>query len=425
MKPTVIKKYLKSYAEPEVQVIDRAINSNEEKSWDCVVCIPLLAEADNLKTLIAGLKRASRTLRLLVIFIINQKDSSPFDFFESNQKVWDLLCEPACHRVLRVDNHNILTTNLDGLDIIAIDRFSKGRRFPEKKGVGLARKIICDVASSLIYRGVVKSPWIFTTDGDAIVSEDYFVSIYTLKSDQTSAYVVDFVHRAPYSNDPFEKKAIQLYDRFLHFYVDGLRFADSPYAFQTVGSTMVVHAKHYCAVRGFPKRDAGEDFYLLNKLAKTGSVQPATCQPIELQGRVSYRVPFGTGASVGQISELLRSQKNYEVYDPKSFMFLKIWLELAVRALEHGNWVKLFEDLIEEFAAQGLKIARSSLERLIEQLDLESGFKDIYQKSPDCHQRVKHFHTWFDAFRTLKFVHAVRDQLLPPVSIERISSAPF
>ena len=64
----------------------------------------------------------------------------------------------------------------------------------------------------------------------------------------------------------------RLYEYSLRYYVAGLTYAQSPYAFHTIGSTMAVNAEHYASVRGFPRREAGEDFYLLNKLAKVGSV---------------------------------------------------------------------------------------------------------------------------------------------------------
>ena len=56
-----------------------------------------------------------------------------------------------------------------------------------------------------------------------------------------------------------------------------MKYARSPYAFHTIGSTMAVSANHYAKVRGFPKREAGEDFYLLNKLAKVKTLGAQGC----------------------------------------------------------------------------------------------------------------------------------------------------
>ena len=45
---------------------------------------------------------------------------------------------------------------------------------------------------------------------------------------------------------------------------------------------------------GFPRRNATEDFYILNKLAKVGSIARLAGTPVILEGRLSDRVPIGT-----------------------------------------------------------------------------------------------------------------------------------
>ena len=66
----------------------------------------------------------------------------------------------------------------------------------------------------------------------------------------------------------------------LRYYVAGMKYARSHLThFHTIGSTMAVRASYYAKVRGFPKREAGEDFYLLNKLAKVGTVLELEASP--------------------------------------------------------------------------------------------------------------------------------------------------
>ena len=79
------------------------------------------------------------------------------------------------------------------------------------------------------------------------------------------------------------------------YFQRGLAWARSPYAFHTVGSTMVVHALCYAQVRGVPRRRAGEDFYLLGKLSKlrplvrlTRRPRPASQSPVRA-GAVRHR----------------------------------------------------------------------------------------------------------------------------------------
>ena len=116
-----------------------------------------------------------------------------------------------------------------------------------------------------------------------------------------------------------------------------MNFAGSPYAFHTIGSTMAVSAVHYAKVRGFPKREAGEDFYLLNKLAKVGSVLELDVGTddgaIEIDSRRSDRVPFGTGAAVNKITGLADPVREFQFYDPEVFGLLKTWATEPARGL--------------------------------------------------------------------------------------------
>ncbi len=85
--------------------------------------------------------------------------------------------------------------------------------------------------------------------------------------------------------------AQQLYDCSLNYYVDGQAWAGSPWAFHTIGSTLVINAEHYAIARGFPQREAGEDFYLLNKLGKIGKeISRLDSKPVALTTRQSDRV---------------------------------------------------------------------------------------------------------------------------------------
>ena len=56
----------------------------------------------------------------------------------------------------------------------------------------------------------------------------------------------------------------------------------SIYGFTALGSTMVIGASTYAAVRGFPKKNAGEDFYMLNKIRKLAHIKAVAGTPIEI-----------------------------------------------------------------------------------------------------------------------------------------------
>ena len=110
-------------------------------------------------------------------------------------------------------------------------------------------------------------------------------------------------------------RATALCEIRLRYLQRGLQWANSPYAFHAVGSSMAVHALSYAQVRGVPKRQAAEDFYLLGKLSKLRPLARVRGAPVRIRSRVSSRVPFGTGA---ETAKLTRGDA-LELYHPDCF----------------------------------------------------------------------------------------------------------
>jgi hypothetical protein len=234
-----------------------------------------------------------------------------------------------------------------------------------------------------------------------------------------SALVYPYRHVGGEGTDKAEvERATRLYELSLHWYVAGLKFAGSPYAFHTVGSTLAVDAASYASVRGFPRRDAGEDFYLLNKLAKVGAVRELEpgpdCLPIEIESRRSDRVPFGTGAAVNAITRLPDPARDFRFYHPGVFGLLGAWLR---------SWPAIQASGSHDFA-QHVPLAPSPLRSaLLEGLvALKTGraLDHAFRHSSDPAGFTRQMHTWFDAFRTLKLVHFLRDHGLPSVDFSRL-----
>ncbi len=177
-------------------------------------------------------------------------------------------------------------------------------------GVGGARKIGCDVALSLWRHGVVRSPWLHNTDADAELSPDH-----VRPPSQTSGAVCHaFRHQG--SESPLHTGHL-LYEIHMRLFVCGLMKAKSPFAFHTIGSTISVHAVTYAQVRGFPKRDAGEDFHFLNKVRKVAPVSQRCHPTVTLKIRESNRTPFGTAISAQEIIQ--QGVSNFTVPHPHQF----------------------------------------------------------------------------------------------------------
>lgn len=390
MKLGVIQKYLDGYAETEAQV---AFDTDQQ--WDHVVCIPACEEADNLVATLKTMSQARGADLALVIIVVNGRMSAAAHVHQSNEQTLMQLRDYGVE-----EGHAISWGVLNGMSLLVVDRASTDRWLPPKQGVGLARKIAGDMALALIHRGTVKSDWIRCTDADVQVPKDYFEQLAGA-IEGASAAITPFVH-VP-EGDDIQQKAMGLYDAYLQAYVDGLTHAGSPYAFHTIGSQISIAAQSYAIVRGIPKRLAGEDFYLLNKLAKVGRVHSLSGDRVRVRGRLSDRVPFGTGAALQEISAALRDGSPVRSYDSRVFEGVGHWL----RALK----VFVEEPDVDRLKSEVRSVADPLGSALFDTLNTMGAFDAAAKASaqvsgPLLHRRLME---WNDAFRTLKLVHGLRD----------------
>jgi len=309
-------------------------------------------------------------------------------------------------------------------DVLLVDRFSEAYKLPTKGGVGHARKVGVDLAASLIHRRRICSSWIHCTDADVQLPESYFSCIDQKNniSLKNAALIYPFHHNDDEGNAKNREVilATQLYELSLRYYVAGMRFAGSPYAFHTIGSTMAVNADHYARVRGFPKRAAGEDFYLLNKLAKVGSVLELgagpDCKPIVIESRRSDRVPFGTGAAVNKITDLADPVKDFRFYHPVVFELLQLWLQSLTTIWESGSSDLTVSIFALKTGDPDQSRKRQALLDGLKKIKTGQALEHAFRQSKNPEQFARQMHTWFDAFRTLKLIHHLRDFHQPNIS---------
>lgn len=375
-----ISKYLKNYAEKEIS-FSKAIS----KKFDACVVVPAHREDEYLFQFLSSLKLASKNRSILCILVLNGKESEQ-DF---HQKIL-----------------NKLEASLfSEFQLFIVDRATGKNIFSDKEGVGLARKIGCDLALQLIVENKILSPWIRCSDADVLLPSDYFDDPNFSKS--TSAFHYSFFHQPENSHI---QDALSVYEESLNYYLWGLNFANSAYAFHSVGSTIGIHYEKYAEVRGFPKVEAGEDFYVLNKLAKVGRIEISPTSPICISGRASDRVPFGTGAGIQKILETWQDKKEFCFYHPEIFLGLKVWLqELAL--CEQNISIEDLKSRLENQAPIG-----SQCIEVAEQLGLFEALRRLPLKPHSPPINREHLRTWFDGFKTLKFLHCFRDLHRPSIS---------
>ena len=295
-----IDQYLQRYAEPDS-------NLTLNGSWTHSLVIPACDEGEAFVARLKTLDATTECDALLVIVVINGREDADPVIHQQNQR-----CANAIGQHFEHTNGPLLRG--ERIDLLIIDRYSESKRLPPKQGVGLARKIGCDIVVSLHRAGSYLGNWISSTDADATLPANYFSVQDRHKG--AAAITYPFIHE-PVSG--FERP-MALYELSLHHYVLGLHWADSPYAYHTIGSCIAVSIAAYVSSRGFPKRLAGEDFYLLNKVTKLGLIHRAAGPPVRLEGRPSQRVPFGTGPAIRNIRDL---DSPYTMYDPQLFTELK------------------------------------------------------------------------------------------------------
>ena len=399
-----IDKYLKSHGEEAL-----AGRPKLARRYRHVACIPACDELETLPQTLASLSQAREAEDALVIVVVNGRVDGDIRVHDANEKLAQQLQD-----IGSLAKEPIAEGSFQNLGLVLVDRYSDGLRLPADQGVGLARKLAADLALAWIADGSIDGPWIRSTDADVSVPPSYWEAPRKAAGDR-SAVIYPFAH-VP-EGDALQRQALANYEAYLRYYVHGLKQAGSPYAFHTIGSLICFHHEAYAQVRGMPKRQAGEDFYLLNKLAKVGRVETLTGEPIRLSGRTSDRVPFGTGLAVAQIRDQLAKGLPYEVYDPRIFTALKHWLDALTVAAETGSTDRFHQALAQVSSPLGPPL-RQAVERLNYRQPVEAALAAVQGDVLG-----KRLHDWHDAFRTLKMVHALRDEGLGTVASSELLGA--
>jgi hypothetical protein len=369
-------KYLNKYA-PDVPLPE----CNVSKIKYAVV-VPAIAEYDNIKRFLASFREQDQTYfpDTILLFVINNSSSSDNSVKDNNKRSLEYL-------------RSVINTNTY-FNIGLIDASSPGNELPEKDaGVGLARKTGMDAVLKLFNNE--DNGLMICTDADCILADNYLTEIvnYFNKYDYKAA-IVNFKHQL---DDESTNNAVICYEIFLRYYVLGLKFADSPFAFHTIGSSMVCTSGAYMDIEGMNKRKAAEDFYFLEKLAKKYKIGYISTTTVYPSSRGSWRVPFGTGQRVNRF--LSKTHQEYVLYHPGCFKVLKEWHKIFFNN-------DIFPAGIYLLKAE--KISRNLSEFLISQgfeEDWDNITKNLKSPSSVMKQKVR----WFDGFRTLKLIHHLRD----------------
>ncbi len=390
-----LRKYLSDHAEPETALL---------RDWPAygpyehVLVIPAYLESPSF--LHRQFDKPIAEKRYLVILVSNHPsgldDSQRVHALTSHQALSDF-CGPAVWQ-----NSSLSLHRLNNADVLLVDRTDM-HAIPAKQGVGLARKIGADLATALISEGIVLSRWIMNSDADTELPKDYF----NIESEAGNSVAAIYPFRHRFSDDSVGW-ATRVYEIRMRHYVDGLQRAGSAYAFHSLGSCFAFDFQAYARARGFPKRAGGEDFYLLNKLAKQGRVQVLKERLIRIETRHSNRVPFGTGPSVERMLEHPDLSSAPLFYFPGIFVHLRNLLsEIRTR---------------EPALVADLNINPGSL-AIIRELGIDRAFAHAHKQDLHGIQYQSHMNGWLDGLKTLRYVHTLRDRHYPNISLRELVAA--
>jgi hypothetical protein len=185
---------------------------------------------------------------------------------------------------------------------------------------------------------------------------------------------------------------------YLRYVVEGLGLARYPGALHTVGSAMAVRVDGYQAQGGMNRRQAGEDFYFLNKFLRIGRIRQAQGGLVRPAPRVSDRVPFGTGAAMGRWLAG-DDPPQQRVWAPETFTAVETIIDVIPRLAQAdaagiGAWC----------AAQP-----SPLRGWLERVRFAARVAEMQRHSASPAGLRSRFLQWFDRFQVMKLAHHLRD----------------
>ena len=383
---------------------DYNIEWQSKRGISNVIVIPAIAEYDNIKVLIALLSQIDFTyfISSLFLFVINNSLSSNTKVMTDNQKSLNLL-----RSIIYSNSHGGFAAEIiqSGLQVGLIDASSNGKEFNTKhSGVGLARKIGMDLALTVFDYSTKINKLIICLDADCKVPADYLTGVITdFNKNNYSAAIINYEHNID-GND-INSAAIICYEIYLRYYVAGLKYAGSPYAFDTIGSTIICDHNAYIKTGGMNKRKAAEDFYFLEKLSKIFEIGKINSTTVYPSNRSSWRVPFGTGQRVTRFIANIRNE--YLLLNPSVFEILKDWL--MIYNSDEFNDPQILLNRSNDIHAE--------LYNFLLQNNYTTQWKKILSNTKSDKQLQYQKKIWFDGFKTLKLIHHLRDSAYSEINM--------
>ena len=355
-------------------------------SVSMIVIIPCLNEPEIFRTLESLWACEPIVSCCEVIVVVNESENSTLAVKNFNQETYNKLFDWKREN----DRENLILHPIYAQSVNS-----------KHAGAGMARKIGMDEVIRRFNALNRPDGVIISLDADCLVSSNYLQRIESVfnKSKSCFAATLNFKHRAEEMGDPKQKFGIQLYEDYLHYYKKALDFAGFPDSIYTIGSAFAVRAEAYVKQGGMNRRQAGEDFYFLNKLTKLGQITEINDAFVYPSARISDRVPFGTGAAM---TKWMNEDGDLTVtYNFAAFLDLKVLFDQVD---------SLFRNSVDELFMASLP---SSVQEYLQMLEFPVKLAEINQNSSSLSAFRKRFFQFFDGFIILRFLNLAHQKYYP------------
>ena len=350
---------------------------NYTEKPEVIVVIPAYNEPDIFKTF-ESLMAAKSISKVLILTVVNYSERASEEVKAFNQHLYHLIVEWGI-------KHSSSDITFDALFISDIRR--------KHAGAGYARKVGMDTATEIFSQFGNEKGIIVSLDADCTLDNNYFTTIveYFNTDCRPDLQVIDF-EQDKLNLAKKQQIAMLQYELYLHYFVIGIRLSGFPYAYQTIGSCFAVTVDAYVKNGGMNRKHAGEDFYFLHKLFPNCKVKRNYDTAVHPSGRLSDRVPFGTGPALNQI---MSTSDPYRVYNPEAFKDLKQLFNEFYLYYERG--------LLDNSGFS------DGLTAFLLSIDIQRKLGEARQNSGVRVTFLKRLFRHFDAFQIVKFLNFVHE----------------
>jgi hypothetical protein len=264
------------------------------------IAIPSMNELESLPLLLKDLKAQTYGEFEILVCVNNPEewwyDPSKAKVCENNMKTMELL------------------KTFTGIKISAIDRTSKGNGWKgKKKGVGYARKELFEAIDRLAKDDDI----VISLDADTRIKPAFVDSVRKRFLKHKKALLLTNPYYHELTGIDGNDRAILRYELYMRYYLISLLKINSQYAFTALGSAISFKIAGYRRISGITPKEAGEDFYFVNRMRKAGDILIWNDECVFPSSRESDRVPFGTGPAVSK--GLAGDWESYPFYDQSTF----------------------------------------------------------------------------------------------------------